>query len=70
MNEQPDLTPVLRIVSGDPSPEQIAALVGVFAAMSGGEPEPEPVCSPWAASARNGRYAPRPGPLAWRLSLR
>lgn len=66
--EQPQ-RPVLRIVRGDPSPEQVAALVGVFAAMSGGEPEPEPVRSPWTGSARR-RQAPRPGALAWRLSMR
>ncbi len=46
--------PLLRIVSGDPSPEELAALVTVLAAAAAGaeEPtEPEPA-SQWATPER------------------
>ena len=61
--------PVLRIVSGNPAPEHVAALVAVFSAMGGGDAEPE-VVSAWSRSARAARRFPRPTPDAWRLSLR
>ena len=61
--------PVLRIVGSNPSPEDIAALTVVFASMGSTE-QPEPKGSNWVALARRGRYAPRPGPSAWRLSAR
>ncbi len=61
--------PVLRIVSGQPEAEHVAALVAVFSAL-GGQPEAAPRQSAWAASARAARRFPRPAPDAWRLSLR
>ena len=67
--DQPD-TPMLRVVTGNPTPEEIAALLGVMASMGSPEVEPAPQTSAWSASARKGRYLPRPSPAAWRLSLR
>lgn len=61
--------PVLRIVSGNPAPEHVAALVAVFSAMGGDDAQPEAV-SAWSRSARAARRFPRPTPDAWRLSLR
>jgi hypothetical protein len=61
-------TPVLRIVKGDATPEEVAALVAVIASMSGSEPAgPEPR-STWAHPARGLRPVHRPGPGAWRAS--
>lgn len=60
--------PVLRVVTPDASPEEVAALVAVFAAMGGGEP-PAPRRRPeWNAPARLVRQAPPAGPGAWRAS--
>ena len=61
--------PVLRVVSGKPQPEHVAALIAVFTAMGSGE-APSPQESAWAKSARASRLFPRPGPDAWRLSTR
>lgn len=61
--------PILRIANSSASPEDIAALTVVFTSIGGPE-QPEPKTSNWAALARKGRYAPRPGPAAWRLSAR
>lgn len=67
--EQEPKPPVLRIVSGDPRPEHVAALVAVFTALGTDEPAPRRE-SAWALSARASRRFPRPGPDAWRLSTR
>lgn len=61
--------PILRVVSGDASPEQVAALVAVFSAL-GGEAETPERGSAWSRSARASRRFPRPGADAWRLSMR
>ena len=46
--------PALRIVRGDPSPEEVAALVAVLAAASAGAQvaEAAPEASQWAPPAR------------------
>ena len=67
--ERPD-APLLRVVRGNPNPEQLAALIGVVSAMGGQQETDAVTTSAWASSARKGRYAPRPAPGAWRLSLR
>ncbi|KQX69950.1 acyl-CoA carboxylase epsilon subunit [Angustibacter sp. Root456] len=63
--EQP---PVLRIVRGNPTPDDVAALVVVLAAAGGGDDAPAPApTSRWAASARpHGATAPARG--GWRAS--
>ena len=69
--EQP---PLLRIVKGDPTPEEVAALVAVVSAMAAGaaeaaskqaKPKPE-----WSANHRRLRGTHRHGPGAWRASAR
>ena len=67
-----DQAPLLRVVSGDPSPEELAVVVAVLsAAASGGGPETAPEgLSRWADRAALVR-APLPsGPGAWRSSAR
>ncbi|MGW5365527.1 acyl-CoA carboxylase subunit epsilon [Actinopolymorpha pittospori] len=78
--ERPDVTtsePLLRVVRGNPTPAEFAALVAVISAKQraaaaardqggqrdrrGGEPG-------WAAYWRRSRQPLRPGPGAWRAS--
>ncbi|WP_404384303.1 hypothetical protein LL946_02115 [Knoellia locipacati] len=59
-------------VIGDATPEQVAALVAVLSAASGGagtEAAPRHT-SQWSAPARLVRRTPTPGPHVWRHSLR
>lgn len=62
--------PVLRVVGGDPSPEDLAALTVVLAAASGGdEPASETGSrSAWNDPVRLVRRPVRPGPDGWRAS--
>jgi acyl-CoA carboxylase epsilon subunit len=66
--------PLLRIVKGDPTPEEVAALVTVVSAMAAGAAEAaandRAPTSAWAAHHRKLRPALRPGPGAWRTSAR
>jgi hypothetical protein len=63
--------PVLRIVRGDPTPEELAALTAVLAAASGGSgpsaEDPAPA-SAWAERESLVRRPLTPGPYAWRMS--
>ena len=59
--------PLLRVVRGDPTPEELAALVTVLSA------RPAPAAPPvrrsvWGNPARRVRRPLRPGPGAWRAS--
>ncbi len=72
-DEQP--APLLRIVRGDPRPDEVAALVAVVSALAAGAAEAtarrrtrRP--SEWAAHHRSLRPAHRHGPGAWRASAR
>jgi hypothetical protein len=66
--EQVPATPALRIVRGEPDAAELAALVTVLAAASGGEGQaPAPVRSAWADPARSVR-TPLPSG-GWRTSL-
>ncbi|WP_372734205.1 acyl-CoA carboxylase subunit epsilon [Nocardioides sp.] len=59
--------PVLRIVKGEPTPEELAALVSVIAGMGGGAETPKP--SPqWSAHHRKVRTTLPNGPGGWRSS--
>ncbi|MFC5063707.1 acyl-CoA carboxylase subunit epsilon [Actinomycetospora atypica] len=62
--------PVLRIVRGDPSPEEVAALTAVIAAASGGGGEPADTGprSAWTERESLVRRPLTPGPGAWRMS--
>ncbi|MGH8867853.1 MAG: acyl-CoA carboxylase subunit epsilon [Actinomycetes bacterium] len=61
--------PVLRVVRGDPSPEEIAALVAVLASRTAaGEPRPSAPVSRWADRAALLRRPLSHGPGSWRAS--
>jgi hypothetical protein len=56
---------ILRLVRGDASPEELAAVVAVLASRSGSvAAEEAPEASAWAAPQLR-RALPRPGPGAW-----
>jgi hypothetical protein len=62
--------PVLRVVKGDPTPEELAALIAVVTARATA-PAPAPDttrASNWATYWRNARTPFRPGPGQWRAS--
>ncbi len=66
-----DDQPLVRVERGNPTPEELAALVAVVAARraaSGGEDAQAPTkANRWAAYWRTqDRAAQRPGPGAWR----
>ncbi|HLS45465.1 MAG TPA: acyl-CoA carboxylase epsilon subunit [Ornithinicoccus sp.] len=61
--------PSIRVVSGSPSAEEVAAVVAVLAAASGGGNGPaESQRSLWKASTRAPGHRPLPGPGVWRAS--
>jgi len=74
-NLQADLpgSPLLRILTPDATPEQIAAIVAVLAAIGGSGESPTDAslsarASTWAHPARQVRHPHRHGPDGWRLS--
>lgn len=61
--------PLLRIVRGVPTAEELAALVGAIVARPRPAAGPTPApASTWARSARPGSAGQLPGPGAWRAS--
>lgn len=64
--------PLLRIVTPDTTPEEVAAIVAVLSALGGGAPASEPPRSEWANPARQVRFTPgralAHGRGAWRAS--
>jgi hypothetical protein len=61
--------PVLRVVKGDATPEEVAALVAVIAAMGSGPAQEKPKRrSTWADPAHRMRTTLPRGPGAWRSS--
>jgi hypothetical protein len=61
--------PFLRVVRGDATSEEIAALVAVLTARArAAAPEPPAAGSGWADPARRVRRPIAPGPGAWRSS--
>ena len=75
-DEQPtdEQQPLLRIVKGDPTPEEVAALVSVVSAMAAGAAEAAgkdtPRRSEWSSHHRKLRGTHRHGAGAWRSSAR
>jgi hypothetical protein len=70
-DDQPPGRPLLRVVRGDATPEEIAALVAVLAARSAGAEAPGPdrsVSNSWSDRSRQLRRPVFPGPGAWRRS--
>jgi hypothetical protein len=61
--------PLLKVVSANATPEEIAALVAVFAAIGSGAPAPakRPV-SQWSANARKARVTRPHGLGGWKAS--
>jgi Acyl-CoA carboxylase epsilon subunit len=64
----PPQRPYLRIVRGEPTGAEVAALVTVLAARAATASRPGPPRSAWADPARRLRGPVRPGPDAWRRS--
>ena len=63
--------PLLRVVRGEPTAEELAALTVVVAALSAEAPRLRPVpVGTWGSYADAHRRALRPGPGAWRASGR
>src|SRR5690348_12726473 len=69
-DDQPEARPLLRVVRGDATPEEIAALVAVLAARGGGEVSspPRSVKNTWSDRSRLLRRPLATGPGAWRAS--
>ena len=64
-DERPE--PVLRVVRGAPSAEELAVLTAVMSTAGGGEDEPSaPLRGRWNDPARVHRRTLLPGPGAWR----
>jgi len=65
-----DEQPVLRVVRGEPSAEELAVLTAVMTAAGGSEDEPAtPLRGRWNDPARTHRRELLPGPGAWRSSF-
>ncbi len=60
--------PVLRIVSPDTTPEEVAAIVAVFSALGGGETPSRKPRPQWNAPHRMVRQPVAHGPGGWRAS--
>ncbi len=71
-DDQPAASPLLRVVRGDATPEEIAALVAVLATRGGGESDaparPRSVKNTWSDRSRSLRRPLSPGPGAWQAS--
>jgi hypothetical protein len=66
---EPVDTPLLRVVKGDPTPEELGALVAVVASLGGpAAVEPQPAALVWNHPRRLQRVVLRHGPDAWRIS--
>ncbi len=61
--------PVLSVVKGQPTAEELAALTAVVLSLGGGEPAPagKPSVRHWVRRQQL-RLAPTPGPGAWKRS--
>ncbi len=62
------VSPLLRVLTPEATPEEVAAVVAVFAALGGAAPAPEKPRSVWASPARRMRTTLPHGPGAWRAS--
>jgi hypothetical protein len=67
VNTSEESAPLLRVISKDATPEEIAALVAVLSSL-GGQPAPKKPAPVWAANTRKMRETLRRGPGAWRAS--
>lgn len=60
--------PLLRVVRGDATPEEVAAVVAVFSALRGTEPPARRPAPTWGANHSRVRQALPHGPGGWRSS--
>ncbi|HEU5268870.1 MAG TPA: acyl-CoA carboxylase subunit epsilon [Jatrophihabitans sp.] len=61
--------PVLRVVRGEPTPEELAAVTVVLTALARRGPKPAaPPAGGWSDLSLRIRRIPAPGPGAWRNS--
>jgi len=60
--------PFLRVVKGDPAPEELAALVTVLASLGGPGTAPRRRTPDWNAPRRLHRVVHQHGPGGWRAS--
>jgi hypothetical protein len=70
-DDQPPSRPLLRVVRGDATPEEIAALVAILVTRSADDEAPSPDRSApgfWSDRASQLRRPLSPGPGAWRRS--
>ena len=65
-----DVRPLLRVVHGQPTDEELAALLTVVTARAEASPQRARVRSAWGDPARQVRRPLAHGPDAWRLSQR
>lgn len=61
--------PVLRVISGNPSEEELATILAIVSARGGARPAKPQAFSLWARKSRMTRPAQRPGYGAWRASM-
>ncbi|CAB4759286.1 unannotated protein [freshwater metagenome] len=60
--------PLLRVISGEPTEEELAAIIAAVSTRSSGTARATPTFSLWARKSRQVRPAQRPGFGAWRAS--
>jgi hypothetical protein len=60
--------PVLRIINGDATAEEVAAVVAVFASLGGAAEPPRRRTPEWSGPRRNVRVTLPHGPGGWRSS--
>ena len=69
--ETPAGRPLIQVVKGNPTPEELAALVAVISARAAAAPAPTRIqdhASDWASYWRNVRRPLQHGPGRWRAS--
>lgn len=66
--EQEQEKPFLRVVRGDATPEEVAALVAVLGSLGGSAPPPRKPAPEWNAPHRTVRRTLPHGPGGWRSS--
>ena len=64
------MDPLFTVVKGNPTEEELAALVAVLALRGRGDDEQPVVETGWSAYWRSVRAPVQPGPEAWRMSGR
>jgi hypothetical protein len=61
--------PLLRVVAGSPTPDEVAVVVAVLSTRGRAVAEEQPQFSLWARKSRQTRPSLRPGFGAWRASV-